>query len=185
MHPLCALQWQEDSKAAIAKAAQELQREGRYRHQFFQTPATVEVNILAKNLSPDSVSVRVQEQRLHVTTRGADGQQDYELDIPLYGQVGARTCTCTVRCGAEEYGAQAVTGLMQKMSSCARNHPSRERKLGCGHPSASSGHAGLNHQDLQGLQFHACCSAEVLPACCLQKGCNRCEGHYRVGQDSP
>lgn len=120
MHRLCALQWQEDSKAAIAKAAQELQREGRYRHQFFQTPATVEVNILAKNLSPDSVSVRIQEQRLHVTTRGADGQQDYELDIPLYGQVGACTCTYTVQCGVEEYGAQAATGLMQRMASCAR-----------------------------------------------------------------
>ena len=95
-HRLCAPQWQEDSKAAIAKAERELQREGKYRHQFFQTPATVEVSILAKNLSPDSVSVHIQEQRLHVTTRGADGQQDYELDIPLYGQVGECICTCIV-----------------------------------------------------------------------------------------
>ena len=87
-----ALQWQEDSKAAIAKAAQELQHQGKYRHQFFQTPSTVEVSILAKNLSPESVSVHIQEQRLHVTTRGADGQQDFELDIPLYGQVGVCTC---------------------------------------------------------------------------------------------
>ena len=57
----------------------------------------MEVSILAKNLSPESVSVRIQEQRLHVTTRGADGQQDYELDIPLHDQVGTCTCTCTVQ----------------------------------------------------------------------------------------
>ena len=93
-HLLCTLQWQEESKAAIAKAAQELQHQGKYRHQFFQTPSTVEVNILAKNLNPGSVSVQIQEQRLYVATSGADGQQDYKLDIPLYGQVSMCTCIC-------------------------------------------------------------------------------------------
>lgn len=84
---LAAMQWQEDSRAAIAKAALEREFQGKYRHQFFQTPAAVEVNVLAKNLSPEHVSVSIQEQHLRVTTKDADGEQDYELDVPLYGQV--------------------------------------------------------------------------------------------------
>lgn len=81
------MQWQEDSAAAIAKAAQEREFQGKYRHQFFQTPAAVEVNVLAKNLTPERVAVHIEKQHLRVVTKDADGQQDYELDIPLYGQV--------------------------------------------------------------------------------------------------
>jgi len=81
------VQWQEDSNAAIAKAALERQFEGKYRHQFFQTPTAVEVNVLAKNLTPERVTVHIEEQRLHVITKDADGQQDYELDMSLYGTV--------------------------------------------------------------------------------------------------
>ena len=84
---LTAMQWQEDSNAAIAKAVQEREFQGKYRHQFFQTPTAVEVNVLAKNLSPDRVTVSIQEQRLRVITKNADGEQDYELDVPLYGEV--------------------------------------------------------------------------------------------------
>ena len=86
------MQWQEDSKAAIAKAAQERDFQGKYRHQFFQTPGGVEVNVLAKNLTPERVTVHIDEQRLHVVTKGKDGQQDYELDIPLYAKVRAGAC---------------------------------------------------------------------------------------------
>jgi len=81
------VQWQEDSNAAIAKAALERQFEGKYRHQFFQTPTAVEVNVLAKNLTPERVTVHIEEQRLHVITKDADDQQDYELDLSLYGTV--------------------------------------------------------------------------------------------------
>lgn len=83
------MQWQEDSKAAIAKAAQEREFQGTYRHQFFQTPGGVEVNVLAKNLTPERVTVHVEEKRLHVVTKDENGQQDYELDIPLYAKVRA------------------------------------------------------------------------------------------------
>ena len=86
------MQWQEDSKAAIAKAAQEREFQGKYRHQFFQTPGGVEVNVLAKNLTPEQVTVHIEEQRLHVVTKGENGQQDYELDIPLYAKVRAGAC---------------------------------------------------------------------------------------------
>ena len=86
---LTALQWQEDSKAAIARAAQERKFQGKYRHQFFQTPTAVEVNVLAKNLAPERVAVHIEERRLRVITKDADGQQDYELDVPLYAQVDA------------------------------------------------------------------------------------------------
>ena len=81
------MQWQEDSAAAIAKAAQEREFQGKYRHQFFQTPTAVEVNVLAKNLTPERVAVHIEKQHLRVVTKDADGEQDYELDIPLYGQV--------------------------------------------------------------------------------------------------
>ncbi len=91
MQLLLAMQWQEDSAAAIAKAAQEREFQGKYRHQFFQTPTAVEVNVLAKNLTPERVAVHIEKQHLRVVTKDADGEQDYELDIPLYGQVSMPT----------------------------------------------------------------------------------------------
>ena len=89
MPQLTVVQWQADSKAAIARAAQEREFQGKYRHQFFQTPNAVEVNVLAKNLAPERVTVHIEEQRLHVVTKDEAGQQDYELDVPLYAKVSA------------------------------------------------------------------------------------------------
>lgn len=125
------MQWQEDSATAIAKAAAELEFQGKYRHQFFQTPTNVEVNVLAKNLSPQCVAVHIEEQRLHVTTKDAEGQQDYELDVPLYAKVCVSchmSCVCIVRTPAcispilplHEQHAQDVSSKLLVLSVHAR-----------------------------------------------------------------
>lgn len=58
-----------------------------YRHQWFQTQSVVEVAVLAKNMTKERVDIHIDQQHLRVVIKDAEGQQEYELDVELYGQV--------------------------------------------------------------------------------------------------
>ena len=47
----------------------------------------VEVAVLAKNMTKERVDIHIDQQHLRVVIRDAEGQQEYELDVELYGQV--------------------------------------------------------------------------------------------------
>lgn len=47
----------------------------------------VEVAVLAKNMTKERVDIQIDKQRLRVVIRDADGEQEYELDVELYGEV--------------------------------------------------------------------------------------------------
>lgn len=59
----------------------------KYRHQWFQTQTVVEVAVLAKNMTKERVDIQIDKQRLRVVIKDADGEQEYELDLELYGEV--------------------------------------------------------------------------------------------------
>lgn len=77
---------QEDQTKPISKAANDTQR-GKYRYQFFQTPKIVEVDVLAKNLTPDRFHMDIEERKLHVIVKSPEGEQEYELIVDLYDAV--------------------------------------------------------------------------------------------------
>lgn len=58
-----------------------------FRHQWFQTQTVVEVAVLAKNMTKERVDIYIDKQRLQVVIRDAEGEQEYELDLDLYGEV--------------------------------------------------------------------------------------------------
>ncbi len=47
----------------------------------------VEVAVLAKNMTKERIDIQIDQQHLRVVIRDAEGQQEYELDVDLYGQV--------------------------------------------------------------------------------------------------
>ena len=47
----------------------------------------VEVAVLAKNMTKERVDIHIDKQHLRVVIRDAEGEQEYELDVELYGQV--------------------------------------------------------------------------------------------------
>lgn len=59
----------------------------KYRHQWFQTQNVVEVAVLAKDMTKERVDIHIDKQHLHVLIRDAEGEQEYELDLELYGEV--------------------------------------------------------------------------------------------------
>ncbi|DBA95298.1 hypothetical protein WJX82_009900 [Trebouxia sp. C0006] len=59
----------------------------KYRHQWFQTQSVVEVAVLAKSMTKERVDIHIDQHHLRVVIRDAEGQQEYELDVDLYGQV--------------------------------------------------------------------------------------------------
>ncbi|BDA41785.1 Protein SGT1 homolog [Coccomyxa sp. Obi] len=77
---------QEDLTKPISKAAADTQT-GKYRYQFFQTPKIVEVDVLAKNLTPDRFHMDIDERKLHVVVKSPEGEQEYELNVDLYDAV--------------------------------------------------------------------------------------------------
>ncbi|CAL8460786.1 g317 [Coccomyxa elongata] len=77
---------QEDMMKPILKAAADAQT-GKYRYQFFQTPKIVEVDILAKNLTPDRFHMDIEERKLHIVVKSPEGEQEYELNVDLYDAV--------------------------------------------------------------------------------------------------
>lgn len=42
---------------------------------------------MAKNMTKERVDIHIDQQHLRVVIRDAEGQQEYELDVELYGQV--------------------------------------------------------------------------------------------------
>ena len=60
---------------------------GGCRHQWFQTQTVVEVAVLAKNMTKERVDIQIDKQHLRVVIRDAEGEQEYELDLDLYGEV--------------------------------------------------------------------------------------------------
>lgn len=67
----------------------------KYRHQWFQNPHKVEVNIMAKGLTKDQVTVTIQPDHLYVAISTNANREsstkkcgtEYELDIQLYSTV--------------------------------------------------------------------------------------------------
>lgn len=72
------------------------------RHQWFQTQGVVEVAVLAKKMTQDRVDIKIEEQHLSVVIRDAEGEQEFELKLPLYSKVStvalipAATCIVTL-----------------------------------------------------------------------------------------
>lgn len=42
---------------------------------------------MAKNMTQERVDIHIDQHHLRVVIRDAEGQQEYELDVDLYGQV--------------------------------------------------------------------------------------------------
>ena len=63
----------------------------RCRHQWFQTQNVVEVAVLAKDMTKERVDIHIDKQHLHVLIRDAEGEQEYELDLELYGEVSSHS----------------------------------------------------------------------------------------------
>eukprot|EP00798_Chlamydomonas_sp_ICE-L_P001463 gene1463-32840_t len=61
--------------------------EGKYRHQWYQLQSKVSVDVYAKNLKAEQISCVFESNRLTVTTRDASGEEDYKLDVELYGKI--------------------------------------------------------------------------------------------------
>ncbi|PRW56670.1 phosphatase SGT1a [Chlorella sorokiniana] len=79
--------WKAPIAAAVAAAIPDKPVGSKYRHQWFQSPERVEVDVLAKGMKKEAVGVTIEERRLKVVTIGADGQQDYCLDVQLHAPV--------------------------------------------------------------------------------------------------
>lgn len=60
------------------------------RHQWFQTQTVVEVAVLAKSMTKERVDIQIDKQHLRVVIKDAEGEQEYELDLELYGEVRHR-----------------------------------------------------------------------------------------------
>eukprot|EP00199_Chlamydomonas_sp_CCMP681_P002071 CAMPEP_0119102810 /NCGR_PEP_ID=MMETSP1180-20130426/1428_1 /TAXON_ID=3052 ORGANISM="Chlamydomonas cf sp, Strain CCMP681" /NCGR_SAMPLE_ID=MMETSP1180 /ASSEMBLY_ACC=CAM_ASM_000741 /LENGTH=398 /DNA_ID=CAMNT_0007087163 /DNA_START=27 /DNA_END=1223 /DNA_ORIENTATION=+ len=66
--------------------------EGIYRHQHYQLQNKVNVDVYAKGVSKDQVSVTFGEQHLTVIiTRGPD-EEPYNLDVELFGKIVPESC---------------------------------------------------------------------------------------------
>lgn len=68
------------------------------RHQWFQTQTVVEVAVLAKNMTKERVDIQIDKQHLRVIIRDAEGEQEYELDLELYGQVSCHLLDSSTAC---------------------------------------------------------------------------------------
>ncbi|KAK9820252.1 hypothetical protein WJX72_008100 [[Myrmecia] bisecta] len=75
-----------DPTAPIAPSAIPVQA-AKYRHQWYQTQPWVEVNVLAKKMTPERVDIKIEDQALHVVLRDPSGEEEYTLSTDLYGKV--------------------------------------------------------------------------------------------------
>lgn len=86
--PEYAKYWKAPISAAAAANLDALQASARkYRHQWFQNDRKVELNVLAKGLPKDRVTVKIGKQNVAVTVVDANGHPEYELDVELYAPV--------------------------------------------------------------------------------------------------
>ncbi|PNW75124.1 hypothetical protein CHLRE_12g513600v5 [Chlamydomonas reinhardtii] len=65
---------------------------GKYRHQHYQLANRVTVDVYAKKLKKEQVAVAFGESHLTVTINDTDGQEEYKLDVELYGKVIPEQC---------------------------------------------------------------------------------------------
>ncbi|KAL4443787.1 hypothetical protein ABPG75_011524 [Micractinium tetrahymenae] len=79
--------WKAPIAASVAASIPDKPAGAKYRHQWFQSPDRVEVNILAKGLKKEQVGVTIEEQRLRVATMSAEGQEDFSLDLQLHAPI--------------------------------------------------------------------------------------------------
>ncbi|CAD7699273.1 unnamed protein product [Ostreobium quekettii] len=82
---------QPDMSAPLAKAAEQ-QPTGKYRHQWYQAGPSVYIQVFARNLPEERVSVDIQEEKVVVVTRDEEGKEDYRLDLPLFAKVIPDQC---------------------------------------------------------------------------------------------
>lgn len=62
-------------------------RPSKYRHEWLQMQKYVEVNIFAKKLTKERVSITIGKQQLDVIIRDEQGEQEYEMSVKLYAEV--------------------------------------------------------------------------------------------------
>lgn len=79
--------WKAPVSAAVAGSIPEKPVGSKYRHQWFQSAQRVEVDVLAKGLKKEQVGVTIEPHRLRVVTISAEGQEEYDLDLQLAGEV--------------------------------------------------------------------------------------------------
>lgn len=58
----------------------------------------VEVAVLAKNMIKERVDIQIDKQHLRVVIRDAEGEQEYELDLELYGEVSCHPLDSSTAC---------------------------------------------------------------------------------------
>lgn len=80
-----------DLTAPIAKAAPE-QPIGKYRHQWYQAGPSVYIQVFAKKMPPERVSVEIEEEKVVVRTKDEEGVEDYTLDLALFEKVVVDQC---------------------------------------------------------------------------------------------
>lgn len=68
----------------------------KYRHAHYQIQDKVSVDIYAKKLKKEQVLCQFQEQHLTVTINDLEGQEEYKLDVELYGKVVPERCRAEV-----------------------------------------------------------------------------------------
>ncbi|GAX78172.1 hypothetical protein CEUSTIGMA_g5614.t1 [Chlamydomonas eustigma] len=61
--------------------------EGKYRHQYYQLQSKVNVDVYAKNISREKVSCQFKESHLTFIIFDVDGNEEYKLDVELYGKI--------------------------------------------------------------------------------------------------
>ena len=47
----------------------------------------MEVGVLAKKMTKERVDIKIEDQHLSVIIRDAEGEQEFELNLPLYSKV--------------------------------------------------------------------------------------------------
>ncbi|KAG2453736.1 hypothetical protein HYH02_001947 [Chlamydomonas schloesseri] len=79
------------SAAPLAPAAV-AEYTGKYRHQHYQLANKVTVDVYAKKLKKEQVAVVFGETHLTVTINDTDGNEEYKLDLELYGKIVPEQC---------------------------------------------------------------------------------------------
>jgi suppressor of G2 allele of SKP1 len=87
--PEFAKYWRAPAAAAAAEvdAAVSGSSGRKYRHQWFQNDNRVEVNIMAKKMPKERVSVTIEPGRLKVATKDEAGKEEYVFEVELYREI--------------------------------------------------------------------------------------------------
>ncbi|GLC45039.1 hypothetical protein PLESTM_001680100 [Pleodorina starrii] len=80
------------SSAAPLAPAAPAEFSGKFRHQHYQLANKVTLDVYAKKLRKDQVTVEFGESHLLVVITDLEGKEDYKLDVELYGKVIPAQC---------------------------------------------------------------------------------------------